>query len=680
MFSRQRHTRLFSRARFASLAVAAGVCAGITSEALATWSTARVWDEEMLNAIRIDRPRPPIHARNLYHVSAAMWDAWAAYDSHADQVFHHERMTGVANVEAARAESISYAAYRLLRHRYAVSANAATTLAALDAKFIQLGYDPNNTSTVGNTPAALGNRIFQTIRDTCMTDGSNEVANYAPNNGYVPVNESLIFVLPGTTMANPNRWQPLAFDFFVEQNGIPVGALVQSFVCPHWANVQSFALTRDNPNDVYIDPGPPPMLGTATDQQFKNEHAQVALYSGTLDPNDGVTVDISPAADHNNPLGTNNGTGYPVNPITGLPYAHNIVKRADYARVLAEFWADGPNSETPPGHWNVVANQVSDTPGFQKRIGGQGPVLSDLEWDVKMYLAINGAVHDAAIGAWGLKGKYDSVRPISAIRYMGQQGQSSDPMGPSYSPLGLPLIPGSIEVITEETTAPGQRHEHLAGFEGEIAIKTWQGQPEDPLTQVGGVGWIRAVTWMPYQKSNFVTPPFAGFTSGHSTFSRSAAEVMASITGSPFFPGGLGTYHFNQGAYLTFEYGPSQTMDLQWATYYDAADEAGISRLYGGIHIASDDFQGRIMGSTIGKKAIGKALKIYNGQISCPADFNGSGTVGVDDLFGFLDAWFAQFLAAPGMPSADFDNDLDVDVSDLFGFLDAWFMAFGSGC
>ena len=235
-------------------------------------------------------------------------------------------------------------------------------------------------------------------------------------------------------------------------------------------------------------------------------------------------------------------------------------------------------------------------------------------------------------------------------------------------------------MITEETTAPGQRHEHLAGFEGEIAIKTWQGQPEDPLTQVGGVGWIRAVTWMPYQKSNFVTPPFAGFTSGHSTFSRSAAEVMASITGSPFFPGGLGTYHFNQGAYLTFEYGPSQTMDLQWATYYDAADEAGISRLYGGIHIASDDFQGRIMGSTIGKKAIGKALKIYNGQISCPADFNGSGTVGVDDLFGFLDAWFAQFLAAPGMPSADFDNDLDVDVSDLFGFLDAWFMAFGSGC
>ena len=86
-------------------------------------------------------------------------------------------------------------------------------------------------------------------------------------------------------------------------------------------------------------------------------------------------------------------------------------------------------------------------------------------------LAINGAVHDA-IGA-GASGQQVRLRaPDFRIRYMGQQGQSSDPMGPRTARSGLPLIPGSIEVITEETTAPGQRHEHLAGFEGEIAIKT----------------------------------------------------------------------------------------------------------------------------------------------------------------------------------------------------------------
>ena len=70
---------------------------------------------------------------------------------------------------------------------------------------------------------------------------------------------------------------------------------------------------------------------------------------------------------------------------------------------------------------------------------GSATAVDPLEWDVKLYLALNGAVHDAAVAAWGLKGYYDSVRPISMIRYMGGLGQSSDPDGPSYDPDGLPL-------------------------------------------------------------------------------------------------------------------------------------------------------------------------------------------------------------------------------------------------
>ena len=116
---------------------------------------------------------------------------------------------------------------------------------------------------------------------------------------------------------------------------------------------------------------------------------------------------------------------------------------ADFYRAIAEYWADGPTSETPPGHWNLIANAVADTPGFERRFGGEGPELDPLEWDVKTYFALNGAVHDAAIAAWGLKAFYDSVRPISMIRYMGGLGQSSDPAGPSYDPDGLPLGGGS---------------------------------------------------------------------------------------------------------------------------------------------------------------------------------------------------------------------------------------------
>ena len=123
-----------------------------------------------------------------------------------------------------------------------------------------------------------------------------------------------------------------------------------------------------------------------------------------------------------------------------------------------------------------------------------------------------------------------------------------------------------------------------------------------------------AETWVPYQKSTFVTPAFPGFTSGHSTFSRAAAEVLTRVTGSPYFPGGLGTFAARRNEYLTFELGPSEDVVMQWATYYDAADEAGLSRLFGGIHPRADDLNGRITGSQVGIQAFEKAVTYFDGS------------------------------------------------------------------
>ena len=246
-----------------------------------------------------------------------------------------------------------------------------------------------------------------------------------------------------------------------------------------------------------------------------------------------------------------------------------------------------------------------------KQIGGAGPAVDDLQWHVKLYLALGGAVHDAAIAAWGSKRQYDYVRPISMIRYMGGLGQSSQPRGPSYDRNGLPLVADLIEVVTDGTTSAGQRHAHLAGHEGQLAIYAWSGQGEVPKGQVGGADWILATEWWPYQRSTFVTPAFPAYVSGHSTFSRAAAEILASFTGSEFFPGGLGEYTFAQDDYLDFERGPNSDLTLQWATYFDAADEAGISRLFGGIHVAPDDFSGREMGSMIGQSAWEQAQYYY---------------------------------------------------------------------
>src|SRR5207247_8428931 len=255
---------------------------------------------------------------------------------------------------------------------------------------------------------------------------------------------------------------------------------------------------------------------------------EVIQRSSELSNTDGVMMDISPGSFGNNTLGANDGHGYQTNPVTGFRYTSNVVLRGDFARVLAEFWADGPSSETPPGHWNVIANKVGDDPSFAKRIGGQGPAVDDLEWDVKLYFALNASVHEAACAAWALKRYYDGWRPIEAIRYMGQLGQSSDPGGPSFHTNGLPLVPGLIEVVTVDTAQPGGRHAGLPV--GAVAIFAWPGQPARPNNDYSGVRWILAADWVPYQKKTFVTPAFPGSFSGHSTLGRAASDVLAAST------------------------------------------------------------------------------------------------------------------------------------------------------
>ena len=587
----------------------AGLCILPCSQAAP--SIARVWDEEILAAIRIDTPHPPVQARNLFSLSVCMYDVWAAYDPVAvGYVYRGKHSAG--DVAVARHEAISYAAYRLLKERYAYSRSASNTMVILDLHMAALGYSTNNVSTNTATPAGVGNSVYNAVSAWFIDDGcrqTNAYADYPANQGgYVYINQPLVSGLPGIEVTDVNRWQRLAIANAVDQNGFPQGP-IQNYLGPQWLGVRPFALQRNDPTKPWIDPGPPPQLGEAA---FVSNVVEVIRRSSELTPDDGVTMNISPGAFGNNSLGANNGTGHPVNPATGLPYATNIVKRGDFARVLAEFWADGPSSETPPGHWNVLANHVSDNTNFVKRIGGNGPVLDSLEWDVKMYFALNASVHEAACAAWSLKRYYDGWRPISAIRYLGKLGQSSDPFAPSYNPFGLPLITNLIELVTFASVGSG-RHAGLSP--GKIALLGWPGQPANPANQYSGVRWIHADAWLPYQKTNFVTPAFPGFVSGHSTFSRAAAEVMTALTGSPFFPGGMETYTANGNSNLTFELGPSQTITLQWATYYDAADQAGMSRIWGGIHPPADDFNGRVTGSQCGLAVWALAQKYWDGSV-----------------------------------------------------------------
>ena len=684
---------LLRRAAFTVLALL--LCA---SSVQAVQSAAREWNEQLLNAIRINLPNPPAHARNLHQVAVAMYDAWAAYDTTAIGYIYNEKISPLpGNIEAARHEAISYAAYRILRARFVTPVpapvGADATSASINAKLTSFGYSTavaQAATTSDPTPAELGKRIGQAILTWGLTDGFSQTAYPGPYNAAVNPNMltqmvedqnnpgQFITIFPRaisvlgangepletepvgrklnmplgvgyplianteqqyTHDGDPNFWQPLALSASVTQNGIPQPGGAQGFVGVQGLAITPFSLTRTDPLKPWIDIGPPSKLSmpgfpSASDAGYKAAAMDVLRKGAKL--NDQTLVDFSPGAYGNNPIGSDAGTGHPLNPITSLPYAPNFAKRGDFFRVLAEFWSDGPNSETPPGHWHVLFNEVSDDlPAAEKKIGGVGPILNDLEWDVKGYFALSGATHDAACEAWSLKRYYHGMRPITIIRFMGTMGQSSDVGGPSYHPQGLPLEPGVVEVITAESSAPGERHEYIwnlylndydLGFfhQGKVVVYSYPGEgrtnppaqlPPVPATTQNTIRWMFAKDWLPFQRKTFNTPAFPGYISGHSTFSRAAAEALTLYTGSPLFPGGFG-HHVVEANTMQIDLGPSTDVDLQWSTYYDAADQAGQSRRWGGIHPSEDDYPARIVGSQVGKSAFALAEKFWTGAIA----------------------------------------------------------------
>ncbi|MEO0602455.1 MAG: vanadium-dependent haloperoxidase, partial [Myxococcota bacterium] len=579
-----------------------------------TGSMARRWNEQLLNSIRRDIPDPPVHARNLLHTSIAMFDAWAAYQDTAQPVVAAELGTGDAT---DRETSIAYAAYRVLTHRYANAVGGEVSLDCYDRFMDVLGLDPTDDRITGDDAVALGNRVGRAVIDRYREDGANEADGYADTTDWTPSNPVLVVDVPGTPVDDPDVWQQLNLSTAETQNGIVLDSSVQPYIGPHWREVEPFGLVRDPETGLYSDPGPGGP--SVSDPGMADWVVEVIAKTAELDHLDGVEIDIGPAGLGDNPLGTNDGSGYDVNPVTGEPYAPNVVPRGDFARVVAEMWADGPSSETPPGHWTNIANEVSDRLTDDELVPfGEGETVDRLAWDIGIYLTVTASVHDAAISAWELKRDSLGPRPITLIRWMAQNGQRSDADGPSYSPDGLPLVPGLIELITEESAAPGERHEALKFHIGEIAVWSWPGEPGDRDGEFTELQWMRALDWIPYQRRTFVTPAFPGYTSGHSTFSRAAAEALTAYTGSPWFPGGLHEFVAPENGYLVFEQGPSVEVRLQWASYYDAADQAGQSRLWGGIHVWPDDWVGRVNGERAGLAASGRARDHWQGLVTVP--------------------------------------------------------------
>lgn len=563
----------------------------------------RFWNEAAIDAIRLDLPAPTVHARNLHHLTATLWDVWRAYEpdeSAGSAVFVDERRTS-GDVDAARNEALAFAAHRVLTERYELSLARPETLLALNNSLsAACGVRSDHAEENPESAAAFGVQVADAVLAATIDDGSLEGSAYE-DAGYEPVNPPLVVAESGTELVDPDRWQPLLLETSVSQNNVALPGGAQTFIGSNWGAVTPFAIEVGS--QPPLDPGPPPRISDPdTAQEYRAQALEVLRASSDLEVGD-VTIDIGPGSDDVAVLSDESSGGHAENPVTGDAYEANQVDAADYFRSIAEYWADGPMSETPPGHWNALANRTSDAlfaDGFPELDHDVLGAIGDRqEWDIKLGLVLNGALHDAAIAAWGNKAFYDSVRPISMIRWMAEQDGDTS----------LPLEDGLVELVTEESSRAGERHDGLPV--GEVAVRAWAGSPDDHENDVAGVEWILAVDWLPYQRATFVTPAFASYVSGHSAFSRAGAEILALSTGSEFFPGGLLTHPVPAGS-LLHENGPSEDIELQWATFRDAADEAGRSRIWGGIHVPADDRAGREIGRKVAAAAWSRARVIFD--------------------------------------------------------------------
>jgi hypothetical protein len=438
------------------------------------------WNRTFLEGVRESTLAPPAVARGLAILNTCIYDAWAAYDPVASgtRLGTSLRRPEPERTDANRISALNVAAYQA----------AVDILPGQRGRFDRLLRDLNSAAAApagSDSPPAIGARACQAVLDFRHGDGSNQLgdipgssgAPYSDYTNYQPVNTP-------DEVRDPNRWQPLRVQ---NAAGQPV---VQRFLLPQWSRLVPFGVERPS---LFRAPGSPARYGTS---QYVKQADDIVAISAAL---------------------------------------------SDESKSIAEYWADGPGTETPPGHWILIGTYCAERDGMS------------LEQNVKMFFLLGNALFDAGIVAWDRKVAFDYVRPITAIRYI-------------YT---------------------GHR------------IEAWGGPGKGTQIIDGG-------QWQPY----LPTPPFAEYTSGHSTFSAAAAQMLRLVTNSDNF-GGQALIPARSS---TVDPGsPHRDVALHWATFSDAAAQAGLSRRIGGIHFEKSDTDGQTSGRAAALAVWARAQRYFHG-------------------------------------------------------------------
>ncbi|WP_283433255.1 DUF6851 domain-containing protein [Neorhodopirellula lusitana] len=497
-----------------------------------------IWDNAVQNAVVVTAPGPTIGSRAYAMLHTAMYDAWSAYDANAvsttlaDTLQRPQSENNIANKTTA----MSYAAYQVLTDLFP------SQIDQFDIVMTELGLNPDDDSRDITTPIGIGNSFADKLLEYRHDDGSNQLGNDSSGTPGVPYSDTTSYQPsnPVGGVDNPDLWTP---------ENVPVGVpaddsdhlRIQTFLTPHWGTVTTFGI-----DDVTtlrpVAPEPFLLVDGTVDVTAK----QITLADGTVHSIDSSLV------------------GTIINPAY-LEQAQRIVQASadltDEQKLIAEFWEDASGTSFPPGTWMSFGHFVS---------ARDEHTLDD---DAQMFFMLSNAIFNSGVATWDAKTHYDYVRPVRAIRTLGELG----------------LI--------------GTYSEEQAGW----VIDAW--------VPGGGTESILATDFLTYQTpGSDPSPPFAEYTSGHSGFSAAGATILEMFTGSDDF-----------GASVTFAAGssrfepgqvPEEAVTLAWDTFRDAADEAGVSRIYGGIHFDDGDLNGREIGNEVATQTWNYAQQFIQGTVS----------------------------------------------------------------
>jgi hypothetical protein len=455
------------------------------------------WDNAALQGVRDSKLGAPMVSRALAIVHTCMYDAWAAYDDRAvgTQLRGALRRPAAERTLENKNKAVSYAAYRALNDLFGFD-----TASVYQPLMKELGYDPNDRSTDIETAVGIGNVACAAVLEFRHHDNSNQLGDlaqgqYSDWSNYTSSN-SPSTVPAKFSASDANHWQPLSY---VDSNG---NLVTQRFAGAQWCYVTPFAMSKGEEFRDAIGPEPA-KFGSA---EYRQQSADLTAISAGL---------------------------------------------TDKEKMISEYWADGPNSEQPPGHWLLFAQFVSARDHHS------------LDEDIKMFFALTNAMMDAGIAAWDSKRAYDSIRPVTAIELL---------------------------------------------YRG-IQIRAWGGPGKGTVVMDGS-------QWIPYQLASSPTPPFPDYVSGHSTYSAAASRILTLWTGSNRFGESVtlpaGSSKIEPGVT------PKHPITLGWETFEDAANEAGMSRRYGGIHFERADLAGRKLGVLVADSAWIKQQELFNGTIPIP--------------------------------------------------------------